>query len=262
MTSYEPVRAVIRAIRVLTVLNGFGQLSLTELSTRVGLSKPTVLRLLKTLVSEHLVAKDPVTSEYKVSYGARRLSWGYNDAHIMNRAAERAEAFTREHLWPCSVAAPERDVMRIHYSTHRKSPLTLWSPEVSQRLPLLDFALGLAYLGHCSREVQNSHLEFVDETRHRRAQPPIDREDLFRRLELVQERGYAFRGPTPENRTCSLAIPIMDASAPIAAMAVTYFSRTMTDKEARRVFLPVLRAAVSGGAEADQVAPVAASVVG
>ena len=217
----------------------------------MGLSKATVLRLLETLAREHLVVKDAVTNEYKVSYGVRRLSWGYDDAAIMDRAAKAAEAFTREHLWPCSVAVPERHVMRIHYSTHRKSPLTLWSPEVSQRLPMLNFALGLAYLGHCSREVQNSHLDFVDDTRQRLQLSSIDRKDARRTLDLVLEQGYAFRGPTSENRTCSLAVPIIDGGTPIGAMAITYFRRTMTDREARAIFLPVLRAAASGEADAN-----------
>jgi IclR family acetate operon transcriptional repressor len=67
----QPVRAVIRAARILRGLarSRKGE-SLADLSTAVGLHKATTLRLLRTLMVEQIVMRDPDTDRYSLNPGA------------------------------------------------------------------------------------------------------------------------------------------------------------------------------------------------
>ena len=61
------IQAVERAARILAVLgSGTPRLGVTEIAERVGLAKPTVHGLLRTLASHDLVTQDPDTGKYSL----------------------------------------------------------------------------------------------------------------------------------------------------------------------------------------------------
>src|SRR5499425_3310050 len=74
------IQSVERADAFLTVLgSGTPRTGITEIADRVGLAKPTVYGLLRTLEQYDLVAQDPDTSKYSLGPGVLQLGNAYLD---------------------------------------------------------------------------------------------------------------------------------------------------------------------------------------
>jgi DNA-binding IclR family transcriptional regulator len=74
------VQSVQRAVRVLRELAAGGpRLGVTELAERVGVAKPTVHALLRTLEGEGLVVQDSETGRYQLGPGLLLLGNAYLD---------------------------------------------------------------------------------------------------------------------------------------------------------------------------------------
>jgi DNA-binding IclR family transcriptional regulator len=72
------IQSVERAAVILSVLgSGTPRLGVTEIADRVGLAKPTVHGLLRTLVTHDLVTQDPASGKYSLGAGVLRLGNAY-----------------------------------------------------------------------------------------------------------------------------------------------------------------------------------------
>lgn len=240
--NYAPVRSVQRAIRILNVLNGFGESGLTQLAKRSSVPKATALRIIETLASERLVERNAETGKYRVSSGVQKLSAGYVGNSVIDEAVSRVQLLTRTFRWPGSIALPEGTGMRLLFGTHRNNPLSLWSEEVREFMPMQQFAIGHAYLAHCAPDACEAHLNLIDASLEEDGLPPLDRSVLKFTLGQVRSAGYAYRPASRKNHTCTLAVPILAKGVAIGAMGVTYFHNALGRGEAQRLFLPMLQA--------------------
>src|ERR1700756_5916372 len=74
------IQSVERAAAILAALgSGTPRLGVTEIAERVGLAKPTVHGLLRTLEAHDLVAQDPETGKYSLGPGVLQLGNAYLD---------------------------------------------------------------------------------------------------------------------------------------------------------------------------------------
>src|SRR5262249_51032396 len=72
------IQSVERAAGILAVLgSGTPRLGVTEIAERVGLAKPTVHGLLRTLVEHDLVVQDPASGKYSLGVGVLQLGNAY-----------------------------------------------------------------------------------------------------------------------------------------------------------------------------------------
>src|SRR5260370_38723151 len=91
------IQSVQRAAQILAVLgSGTPRLGVTEIADRVGLAKPTVHGLLRTLEAHELGTQDPATGKYSLGPGVLQLgnaSLAGSDlrARRLRWAASRAE---------------------------------------------------------------------------------------------------------------------------------------------------------------------------
>ncbi|SNS77775.1 helix-turn-helix domain-containing protein [Sphingopyxis indica] len=84
-----PVRSVSQAFAILRLLGVSGVLSLSEIGRIVGLSPSSCLNLLKTLVNEGAIERDPVSRKYRLATGWQAATFLREDAAA--RLAERAQ---------------------------------------------------------------------------------------------------------------------------------------------------------------------------
>ena len=76
----QGTQSVIRAVRILkAVSRAKNDVSLVELCSELGLSKPTVHRILSALISERLVIQDSVSRSFSI--GPEAISLGANTYH-------------------------------------------------------------------------------------------------------------------------------------------------------------------------------------
>ena len=88
------IQSVQRAAQILAVLgSGTPRLGVTEIADRVGLAKPTVHGLLRTLEAHELVAQDPDTGKYSLGPGVLQLGNAYLDGSDL-RARSLRRCFT------------------------------------------------------------------------------------------------------------------------------------------------------------------------
>jgi len=103
------IQSVERAAAILHVLgSGTPRLGVTEIAGRVGLPKPTVYGLLRTLVKHDLVAQDPDTGKYSLGAGVLQLGNAFLDgSEVRARSLLWAEALAQranEAVWVATLS--------------------------------------------------------------------------------------------------------------------------------------------------------------
>ncbi len=105
MAGSDPVQPVVRALQLLEALNRQSASSLGELHAATGLPKPTLLRMLATLMAAGYAARISSQAGYRVTERVLALSGGLRFIDRMVDAAVPAmTGFTREHAWPIGLA--------------------------------------------------------------------------------------------------------------------------------------------------------------
>src|SRR5258707_3271711 len=112
------IQSVQRAAQILGVLgSGTPRLGVTEIADRVGLAKPTVHGLLRTLEAHDLVAQDPDTGKYRLGAGVLQLGNAYLDgSELRARSLLWAEALAQragEAVWVATLSGSR--VIVLHH---------------------------------------------------------------------------------------------------------------------------------------------------
>jgi DNA-binding IclR family transcriptional regulator len=99
------IQSVERAAMILKALgSGVSRLGITELSERLGLAKPTVHGLLRTLEAQELVEQDPETGKYRLGPALLQLGNAFLDNH---------ELRARSLVWAESLATRSNEAAKV-----------------------------------------------------------------------------------------------------------------------------------------------------
>ena len=112
------IQSVQRAAQILVVLgSGTPRLGVTEIADRLGLAKPTVHGLLRTLEAHELVAQDPDTGKYSLGPGVLQLGNAYLDgSDLRARSLRWAESLAQqggEAVWVATLSGSR--VIVLHH---------------------------------------------------------------------------------------------------------------------------------------------------
>ncbi|UUZ75246.1 DNA-binding transcriptional regulator [Polaromonas sp. P1(28)-13] len=244
MASFPPVRAVERAIELLQSLNRQPISTLDQLHKQTGLPKPSLVRLLQTLVAKGLVNRAPQHGAYYLTSAVHTLSCGYHsEPRIIEAAAPVADALTAKFKWPVAVAVFDTDAVVVRYSTIPQSPLSLLHSSINMRLSLVSRALGRAYLAFCPPDEQKVILKLLAHSHEADDQMAHDLPAVMAMLEETHERGYALRSPVASSASNTLALPIYEDGHVVASLGLTWFSSALSTEEAIARLYPHLQAA-------------------
>ncbi len=260
MTGTQKVRSAARVLQVLEALNTYDMATVAQLAEVCGLPKPTVVRLLLTLVDGGYVERVSRTQGYVLAEGVLRLSDGFRNADRLVAAARRPlDAFTVEHKWPVNLQICVRGAMCTRYSTANQSALSIDPPRIGKRYPILTTAHGQAYLGVCADTERDAILAMLQASKNPANAFARDAGFVARMIADVQRLGYALRRATPDDRVVGFAVPVPYRDGVIATVGMRYFASAMTSDEATRRYLTPLRevaAAVSAAFDpAQHVSP-------
>lgn len=244
MASYPPVRAVERALELLQCLNHRPVSTLDELHRATGLPRPSLVRLLQTLIGKGLVKHAPQYGAYYVTSGVLALSCGYHsEPRIIEAAAPVADAVTGAMKWPVALAVFDGDAVIVRYSTISQSPLSLLHSSLNMRLSLVSRALGRAYLAFCPPDECCIIVQSLRQSTHPEDQPAHDAEPLEAMLAQTRAQGYALRSRDVRPVSNTLAVPVFEHGHVIAALGLTWFSSAMGPDAAVQAFLPRMQQA-------------------
>ncbi|MES2412240.1 MAG: DNA-binding transcriptional regulator [Pseudomonadota bacterium] len=244
MASFPPVRSIERAIELLQCLNRQPISTLDLLHRQTGLPKPSLVRLLQTLMGIGLVNHAPQHGSYYLTSAVHTLSSGYHsEPRIIEAAAPIADAFTARFKWPVAVAVFDTDAVVVRYSTIAQSPLSLLHSSINMRLSLVSRSLGRAYLAFCPPDEQEIILGLIAHSADAEDRAAGDLQTILATLEEVRERGYALRNPSVRPVSNTIALPIYENARVIASFGLTWFSSALSLEEAVRTLYPAMKSA-------------------
>lgn len=244
--TFEPVQAVTKALAVLKIVNRTGMISVKDIHDHTGIPKPTVVRLLQTLISAGYVAQDDYTRGYHVTSSVNDLSSGFHGAPLVIEIARPfANQLTEENVWPCAICMLDLDAVVVNYSTIPNSPISPFHSSLGRRLSLGGRALGRAYVCFCApreQQILRGVMRASDDPENN----SLSDEAFERMVSQVRAIGYAERAPELEPRSSgTIAFPIMMGDRVLATFGVTYFRSAVAQMRSREKLIEKMRHTIS-----------------
>ena len=225
----DSVRALERGLEILRFINAMGDAKPGEIAKDLGIPRPTVYRLLKTLQELGYIVHAPTSSRVSVTPLAASLGDGFARTALICRAAESVfSEYASQLVWPLDLSVYENGAMVVQETTNKHSALAAERGTNGYRLPMLRTSAGRAYLAY-SRDAERELI--ID--RVRRLGDPEDRglfdpQALEGDWEDIRHRGMAVReSGTYRPKTSSMAIPVIVDGSVIACVSMIWIRSAM-----------------------------------
>jgi len=209
------IQSVERAAQILGVLgSGTPRLGVTEIAGRVGLAKPTVHGLLRTLEAHDLVAQDPDTGKYSLGPGVLQLGNAYLDgSELRARSMRWAESLAQradEAVWVATLSGSR--VIVLHHVFRPDNTVQIL--EVGAAIPWHACALGHAVVAHLPGAARTRAL--AADLAPLTGKTKTTRPALTRALTRARQRGYAIEDQEATVGDAGLAAPIFARDGVVA----------------------------------------------
>ncbi len=230
-----------KGLDILEALSSVEESSLTELGRRLGVSGPTLFRILATLTARGYAAKHPVTGRYR----ATLKSWALG-AQVVRRltlrdvARPHLETLLAETREAPHLAVLEDDGVVVIERLEAPHPVRV-DTYVGQRAPAHCSATGKAILAFRPLPPPSEAPPLARYTSATIDDPSA----LARELALVRQRGYAVNQEEWRRGVCAIAVPLRGEGGPVvASLSLTMPTERFLRAGAPRRFLkPLKRAA-------------------
>jgi IclR family mhp operon transcriptional activator len=244
MESTRPIRALMRGLDALTVLNLRDGATVSEVAQEIRLPRTTVYRILETLCNAGFVFRDAADDRYRLTILVRGLSNGFDDeAWVTQIAKPHIHELCREIVWPVSVATLSGTSMVIRETTDHDTPLAVERYSAGFRAPLLGSAAGRAYLAFCPAEQRETLIDILARSNKEEDKPArAQRSELQRTLAEIQAQGYATATRTRRLvDEASIGVPVTSHDDVLAVVTVRFMASAVPLKSGLERFLPKLR---------------------
>ncbi|MFE9449950.1 IclR family transcriptional regulator [Streptomyces sp. NPDC006739] len=214
------VQSVQRAAHILRELAASGRLGVTDLAERLGVSKPAVYALLRSLEAEGLVRQDKDNRKYLLGSALLRLGNAYLETHeLRSRSVPWAETLaerTGEAVW-VAVLDDDRYALVVHHAFRQGSGAQIL--ELGASIPWNTSALGKALVAFLPKLRQKELLE--GDLAQLTGQSLVDPVGLADQLEETRQLGYALDDQESALGEAAIASPVFDrAGSPAGAIGV------------------------------------------
>jgi IclR family mhp operon transcriptional activator len=232
LTVYKPVRALERGLAVLQAVNVRDGLKTHEIASVVGLSRPTVFRLLETLQARGFVLQSHSSGTWHPTLECNLLSSGYRDkAWVGQIAMPEMIALTQNILWPVDLVTYDGDAMLVRESTHKISPFSFDYGIVGQRMPILQTSGGHSWLAFCPDPEREVIFEILRDSERPEDTLIHDSFMIAQILERSRRAGYGIRSEGFRDHTHSISAPIYKDDALRATLTVICLKSAVSFKE-------------------------------
>lgn len=230
------IQAVVHALDVLEQFAGDAELGVTELSTRLGLYKNNVFRVLATLESRGYVEQSRVTERYRLGIKCLQLGRSYIQhtslgqharfvlREVVDACAETAYVAVRHQrtIVPVDVIEPEQAVRIV--------------PPIGRSLPLYRTAAGKVHLAFENRSDGRIRIPEGPDAERTAA----DRERLAVELDRIARDGYALDTGEEIADVRTVAVPVRDHTrAVVGSLAISGPAYRMDEERLRRELVPL-----------------------
>ncbi len=217
----EPVR---RSFVVLEALSRRPHGTIAVLADETGLPRPTVMRLLKTLMELGYVTQVSRHLGYRLTDRVLGLAQGIRFVdHFVDAATPHMRRFTQKHGWPLYLGTISHRAITIRYSTAPESPLSFERSALQRRSPILTGALGRAWLSFCSDEERRAVLRDLGVRSN---------SSLAAAFARIRRDGYAFADLPRPGRLQGIAVAIRNGTRVLGCISMRFTRSAMTEAEA------------------------------
>lgn len=224
----EPVR---RSFAVLEALSRRRSATLATLTVETGLPRPTVVRLLHTLIALGYAARVSREQGYRLTDRVLGLAESIRFVdHLADAAMPHMRRFTEEHGWPLYLATLGAGSITIRHSTAPESPMAFEGAAINAARPLLISALGRAILAFCSMEERQAALKTMG------GLSPRQLAAVELSLARVRQDGWAFTAPPRPTRLHGIAVPVRRGHRVLGGVSMRFPRSALTEEEAARRF--------------------------
>lgn len=221
------------------------ELGISELSRDLGLSKPTVQRLVHALLRHGFLEQDQGTRKYRVGVQAFRVGSLFADCHRLERVAlPSMQVAVQETGVTCYLSVLRKDEMIIVAALEGPGPIRHSIP-IGGRLALHSSAVGKAALSALSAGERDAMLDLM-ELPALTANTIVDRDRLRREIHAATVAGYSLNWEENNPGVASVAAPIRNGDGALTAVISVGFASSQIPR--RRV--PELGRLLIGLAEA------------
>jgi IclR family transcriptional regulator, mhp operon transcriptional activator len=243
MESTRPIRALMRGLDALTVLNLRDGATVSEVAHEIRLPRTTVYRILETLCDAGFIFRDGADDRYRLTIQVRALSDGFDDeAWVTQIAKPIIHDLSREIVWPISIATLSGTTMLVRECTDHSSPLAVERYSAGFRAPLLTTASGRVYLAFSPVPQRETLIEILARSNKEEDKPARARAELSRQLAEIKSLGYATAARTRRlMEEISVSLPILLDEQVVASLTVRFASSAVPLKAGLERFLPKLR---------------------
>jgi IclR family mhp operon transcriptional activator len=244
MESTRPIRALMRGLDALTVLNSRDGATVSEVAQEIRLPRTTVYRILETLCDGGFAFRDAADDRYRLTILVRALSEGFgDDAWVPQIAKPSIDELGRDIVWPVSLATLSGTAMIVRETTDHRTPLAIERISAGTRAPLLTSAAGRVYLAFCPASERDTLLDLLARSNQEEDKPARSQHaELQRMFADIKVQGYAT--VTRAHRLVdevSLSVPVNLHDRALAALTVRFMSSAVPLKSGLERFLPKLR---------------------
>ena len=230
------IQAVVHALDVLEQFAGDAELGVTELSTRLGLYKNNVFRVLATLESRGYVEQNRATECYRLGVKCLQLGRSYIQhtslaqharlvlREVVDTCAETAYVAVRHQrtIVPVNVIEPEQTVRIV--------------PPIGRSLPLYRTAAGKVHLAFENRSDGRIRIPEGPDAERTAA----DRERLAVELDRIARDGYALDTGEEIADVHTVAVPVRDHTrAVVGSLAISGPAYRMDEERLRHELVPL-----------------------
>lgn len=216
------IRAVDRAVRILSALSDGKPRTLTELSEEIGINSSTTFRLLATLTYHNYVERDIQSGEYRLGLTCLELAHAYHAGSDIRRAALPELERLRDDITE-TVHLAVLDSMEVVYleKLHGLHAIGLMSSRVGGRAPAHCTGVGKVLLAYAPSEIVRAH--YVQRGLRCYNDKTIQSvNELMEHLKGVRRQGYALDLGEHEPEVRCVAAPLFDISGKaVAAISVS-----------------------------------------
>jgi IclR family acetate operon transcriptional repressor len=228
----QPVRVVVKTFELLEALDRFGDrgASLAEITGAVGLPKPTVYRILRTLETLSCVAADGRV--YRLGDRLKQLGQPSPANAVVGLARPAMARLLAAFEHTVNLAVVEGD--RLVYKSMLEGLRSIRMQSIpGSYISMTRSALGKCILAHQPRE-QAERIALRERYARGKADPRLQR--LLAELARVRKRGYAIDDQEVEEGLRCVGCAIFDSQGrPVASISVSGASSLLSFPEMRRI---------------------------
>ncbi|MGY1616997.1 helix-turn-helix domain-containing protein [Geodermatophilus sp. SYSU D00691] len=245
-----------RGLQVLQVLQEVRAASLHDLHVTTGISKPTLIRILKTAHDHGLVWQRMVDGAFLPSHTLQRRAETDDEAWLVEIGSPVLEELSSRVRWPSVLSVPRLDHMETLETNSSRTYFDALPPRPhGYRVNMLGSASGRAYLSFCPDPEFEAVLARLRHREGRAYRLAHDDAAVRRLVATTRRRGYAVRAPDfggdhdrprseADDGRESIAMPIRLGGRVVGCINLTWRRRIVSLTGMVQLHLEDLRAAV------------------